>query len=102
MLKPILLRFQGGCWDGRSLRTDSRDQEESLLAWACYEMCHHGAIGAECGGLSDDAVCFARVHGWPQDPAGRLPDFRGYAVSERRENEHEIAITLTCLPAESP
>ena len=94
-MKPIVLEFVGGYWDGKSLRNDSPDQEEEFLTAGCYEMSHHGAIGAECVGLSEDAVIFARKHGW--EAARDTPwcgDHR-YLVTERRETEKEIIITFT-------
>lgn len=52
-MKPIILKFVGGPWDGKTLRSDSTDQEEVWLAAACYETSHHGTIGADCVALSD-------------------------------------------------
>ena len=63
-MKPIVLEFVGGYWDGRSLRSDSPDQEEALLAAECYEISKHGRFGAGCADLSAVAVAFGRNHGW--------------------------------------
>lgn len=101
-MKPIVLQFVGGYWDGKSLSTDSADQEEALLAAACYEMSHHGAIGGECGALSDDAVTFARIHGWTAPKEGTLHGNHRYLVSERRETVDEIVVRLRHAPAGSP
>ncbi len=90
--KPITLEFSGGYWDGKSLHTDSDDQEESLLATACYEMTQHGAIGAECGGMSDDAVTFARLHGWAAAKEAGLQGAHRYRVIEPRETERKIMV----------
>ena len=99
MAKPIVLQFVGGYWDGKSLRTDSADQEEVLLATACYEMSHHGAIGAECAGLSDDAVTFARIHRWAAPNEGGFDEAHRYLVTERCETESEIVVKLRHAPA---
>ncbi len=96
--KSITLEFTGGYWNGKSLRTDSADQEESLLAMACYELAHHGAIGAECAGMSDDAVTFARLHGWAAAQEAGLQGTHRYRVTERRETEREIVIQFRLAP----
>jgi hypothetical protein len=96
--KSITLLFSGGYWDGKTLRTDSADQEESLLARACYEMAHHGAIGAECSGMSDDAVTFARLHAWTAPNEAGLQGQHRYRVIERRETEWEIFVTFGQRP----
>jgi hypothetical protein len=96
MTKPIVLEFVGGYWDGKSLRTDSSDDQEAFLAAGCYEMSHRGAIGHECVGLSDDAVWFAQQHGWKAAEEAGLRGSHHYLVSERRETEKEIVITFTC------
>jgi hypothetical protein len=101
-MKPIILEFVGGYWDGKSLSTNSSDQEEALLAAACYEMSHHGAIGGECAALSDDAVTFARLHGWPRSREGTFRGDHRYRVSEHRETESEILVRLRNVPIESP
>ena len=101
-MKPIVLEFVGGYWNGRSLRTDAADQEESLLAAACYEMLHHGAIGGECRALSDDAVMFARTHGWAAPQEGAFCGDHRYLVSERLETEDVIVIRLRHLPVDCP
>lgn len=90
--KAITVEFQGGYWDGRALRTASDDQEEVLLAMACYEMAHHGAIGAECAGMSDDAVIFARLHGWAAAKEAGLGGDHRYRVTERRETADQITV----------
>jgi hypothetical protein len=97
-MKPVVLTFVGGYWDGKSLRMESSDQEESLLAAACYEMTHHGRLGEECVGLSDDAVTYARVHGWPTPEEGGLQGDHRYRVTERRETMEQIVITLSEVP----
>jgi hypothetical protein len=94
MTKPIVLEFVGGSWDGNTLRSDSSDQEEQFLAAGCYEMSHHGAIGEECVGLSDDAVTFARRHGWKAAEEAPLCGDHRYLVVERRETETEIIVTF--------
>jgi hypothetical protein len=100
-VKRIILQFVGGYWDGKSLSSDSADQEEALLATACYEMSHRGAIGQECVGLSDDAVTFARIHGWAAAKEGTLYGTHRYLVTERRETEREIVVTLSHAPTGS-
>ncbi len=101
-MKPIVLEFVGGYWDGKSLRTNSSDQEEALLAVACYEMSHRGTIGGECAALSDDAVTFARVHGWPRSREGTFCGDHRYRVTEHLETEDEIIVKLRHVPKESP
>ena len=97
-MKTIVLEFAGGYWEGKSLNTDSADQEEAFLAAACYEMSHHGAIGGECAALSDDAVTYARIHGWPRSQEGTLRGDHRYLVTERRETEGEIVVRLRHVP----
>jgi hypothetical protein len=97
-MKPVVLTFVGGYWDGKMLKMDSRDQEESLLAAACYEMTHHGRLGEECVGLSEDAITYARVHGWPTPEEGGLQGNHRYMVTERRETLDQIVITLSEVP----
>lgn len=96
-MKPIILEFIGGYWDGKTLRTDSPDQDEQCLAAACYEMSHHGAIGGKCIELSCDALIFAQRHGWT---ASEEVDWRNhrYLVAEHRETETEIVVTLKYRP----
>jgi hypothetical protein len=101
-MKPIVLEFEGGYWDGRSLSTGSSDQEEALLATACYEISHHGAVGAECAALSGDAVTFARIHGWPNSREGTFCGDHRYRVTEHKETEDEIIVRLRQVPAEDP
>ena len=102
MMKPIILEFVGGPWGGKTLRTDSTDQEEVWLAAGCYEMSHHGAIGGECVGLSEDAAMFARRHGWEAAKQRGLHGDHRYLVTERRETETEteteIVITFKYHP----
>ena len=95
-MRPTVLRFVGGPWDGKTLRSDAADYEEQLLAAECYEMSHHGAVGSRCVGLSCDATGFARRHGWAAaDEAG--PDQR-YLVAERRETETGLTVTFQFRP----
>ena len=97
-MKPIVLEFVGGYWDGKTLRTDSPEQEEEFLAAGCYEMSHHGAIGQECVGLSEDAVTFARKHDWEAAKEASLCGDHRYLVAERRETETEIVVTFKYHP----
>ncbi len=99
-MKPIVLEFVGGYWDGKTLRTDSADGEEPLLAAACYEMSHHGAIGSECVELSFDAAGFSQRHGWTTAEEDVFRGNRRYFVTERRETETEIVITFKYDPTE--
>ncbi len=98
-MKPVILTFLGGYWDGKSLRTDSAEREESLLAAACYELSHHGTIGAECAGISDDAVTFARIHGWAAAEEGSFHGPHRYVVGMRYESDTEIVITFRHVPS---
>jgi len=97
-MKTIALEFAGGYWDGRTLRTDSPDDEEQLLAAACYEMSHHGVIGGECVELSFDAVGFCRRHSWVAAEGASFCGDHRYLVTERRETETEIVITFKYRP----
>lgn len=96
-MKATVVMFAGGPWDGRRLRTDSDDYEEQLLAAGCYEMSHHGTIGTGCGGLSCEALGFARRHGWVAEEANARGRHE-YYVAERRETETEIVITFNYRP----
>jgi hypothetical protein len=98
MMRPIVLGFIGGIWDGKCLRTDSSDQEEAWLAAGYYEMSHHGEIGAECWGLSVETAAYARNH-WPTSEEAGLGDLHHrYVVSERRETAEEVVITFMHAP----
>jgi hypothetical protein len=91
-MRPVVLEFIGGAWDGKCLRTDSSDREEALLAAECYEMSHHGLVGATCAGFSVDAAAYARDHFWPlQDGVSWHEQYR-YRVVERHETENEIVV----------
>jgi hypothetical protein len=93
-VRPVVLEFVGGYWGGKTLRTDSAELEETLLAAACYETCHHGAIGEGCAGLSEYAVGFAVHHQWPGATHGGWQGAYRYSVTERWETEDEIVIRL--------
>jgi len=97
-MKAIVLDFAGGDWDGKHLRTDSTDQEEAMLAAACFEMSHHGQIGAQYLGVLGDATVFARNHGWTTSPEGRSQSSHSYHVTERRETNSQITITFQHTP----
>jgi hypothetical protein len=101
-MKRIVLEFAGGPWDGKALRTDSRDREEVWLAAACYELSHHGAIGGQYDGPSGDAASFARRHGWPAAAESRRRGGHRYLVKERRETEEELVVTFKYKPIETP
>lgn len=97
-MKPVVLVFVGGYWNGKTLRTDSPDREEQFLASGCYEMSHHGAIGGECVGLSDAAVNFARTHGWEAEKEASLRGDHRYLVTEFRETETERIVKFKHNP----
>jgi len=97
-MKPVVLHFVGGFWNGRSLRSDSNDPEEMFLVSGCYEMSHHGTVGSEVAGLSGDAVAYARHHGWTAARDAGLEGAHRYVVSEYRETEAEITITFQQCP----
>jgi hypothetical protein len=44
--------------------------------------------------MSDDAVTFARLHGWAAAKEAGLQGTHRYRVTERRETEWEIVIKL--------
>jgi hypothetical protein len=95
MMKSITLGFIGGIWDGRSLQTDSSDHEKAWLAAGCYEMFHHGKIGAECYGLTTETTTYVRNHHWPLSKVTGLGGHHHrYVVSERRETAHEVVLIL--------
>jgi hypothetical protein len=94
-MKPIRLEFMGGDWDGRTLRSDSPEYEEQLLAIGIYELSHHGAVGGACKELTAEAVDFARRHAWLAIGQGDLPHDGRYQVVEHRETEVEIIVTFS-------
>ena len=98
MMKPVILGFIGGYLDGKSLRTDSSEQEEAFLAAGCYEMSHHGEIGAECWALSVETMAYARSHSWPVSEKDAESGHQRYLVTERRETEREIVVTFKHAP----
>ena len=94
-MKSITLGFIGGIWDGKSLQTDSSDQEEAWLAAGCYEMSHHGEIGAECYGLAVETTAYVRNHHWPMSKeVGLGGHHHRYVVSERSETADEVVVIL--------
>lgn len=95
-MKTVVLTFDGGAWDGKTLRTDSVDLEEAMLAAACYELSHHGMVGRDCTGVSGDTQHFAQMHGWAQGQADELYGPHRYVVMEYQETEDEIAIRFGC------
>lgn len=99
-MKPLVLRFVGGDWDGKTLRTDSPDYEEQLLASGCYEISHHGAVGGVCAALSNDALRFAKGHGWVTFDEDSAWKDNPYSVVEHRETETEITVTFKFHPVE--
>jgi|GEM_PF-3515359 len=101
-MRPIVFKFLGGDWDGETLRTDSADREERFLAAGCYEMCHHGTIGEECVGLSEEEVAFAQKHGWATAKNTSSPASPRYRVAERRETKAEIIVRFEYEPTAHP
>jgi hypothetical protein len=101
-MKPVILHFEDGFWDGRTLRTDSPDREEAFLACGCYEMSHHGTVGAEVAGLSTDAIAFAQHHGWNAARDAGLSGAHRYVVREHRETETEVVISFRLDPIHHP
>lgn len=98
-MNHVVVVFNGGPLGGKALRTNSPDEEEQLLAAACYEMSHHGAIGGECAELSYDAAGFCRRHGWPAAKEPSPHAVCRYSVTERRETEKAIVVKFTYHPA---
>ena len=99
-MKPIVLKFVGGFWDGKTMRSDSPDQEEVFLATTCYEQSHHGLVGSESVGLLDSAVDFAQRHGWNAKEKMSSAGEQRYRVSEHRETETEITIVFRHDPSQ--
>ncbi len=97
-VKPLVLQFVGGYWGGKTLRSDSRDYNEHLLAAACYQMSHHGAVGEACVELSSDAAEFAIRHGWAPPQEAHLWGYDRYSITERRETATELVVTLAYQP----
>jgi hypothetical protein len=100
-MRSVALKFVGGSWDGKTLRTDSSDREEALLAAACYESSHHGAIGEACAALSEYAARFSRIHGWAASKGGSWQGADRYQVTEHCETEKQIVVKLTHLTVEN-
>ena len=97
-MRSRVLEFVGGPLGGRTLRSNSSDDEERLLVAACYEMSHAGAIGGNCVELFYDAVEFCRTHGWATgDEPAVYADHR-YIVAERTENEMEVVVKFEYRP----
>lgn len=97
-MKPTVLEFVGGHWDGKVLRTDSNDYEEQLLAAGCYEMSHRGAVGTACVGLSYDAMIFSRRHRWTGAEEVGFCENHRYRVAERQETEALTVIRFEYRP----
>ena len=97
-MKLLVLKFEGGYWDGKTLRTDSPEYEEQLLAIGCYEVSHHGAVGGTFAELSPDAASFARRHGWGTGEEAAWHGDPRYLVAERRETETEVVVTFRYHP----
>jgi hypothetical protein len=50
--------------------------------------------------MSDDAVTFARLHGWAAAKEAGLRGAHRYGVTERRETEREIVVKFGHEPKE--
>lgn len=81
-MKPFILEFIGGCWDGMNLHSDSPDPVEVKLAMACYAETLGGAEG--------------KMTVLPSEYGTRRGSSRGskYVVAHRVEVEEEVLIRL--------
>ena len=88
--KIIVLRFAGGCFDGRTIRSDAADVHEAILATSCYCLTDQGAVSAilkvlPClGGRIQGGLC-------------RVKGFVEYRVARRDETEAAVTVILEYL-----
>jgi hypothetical protein len=96
--KKVTFRFDGGADDGKVVsanlgRPATTDQE--AMASGFYAMTYRGEVGRACEGLCDADVKIMRTEG--VDPAiarGHVFKKHRYRVSDRRETDSEITITM--------
>jgi hypothetical protein len=85
--RTIILRFDGGCQEGRILRSDSADVREALLTVACYHITDQGHSISEV--LQVPPVFCQRCQ--PRT------ECRGYRAAKRTEDEGFVTVTLKFL-----
>jgi hypothetical protein len=81
--RTIILHFQGGCLNGRTLQSDADDTLEALLATAHYCLTNRGAISRT---LRVPLALCQRCQ--PKSQCGE------YRVVRRGENERSIEVTF--------
>ena len=89
--RTIILYFQGGCLDGRTLRSDADDMLEALLASAHYCLTNRGAISRT---LQVPIALCQRCQ--PKSQCGQ------YRVVRRGETERSIEITCQYVEKGEP
>jgi hypothetical protein len=82
--RTIILRFDGGCQDGRILRSDAANVHEALLAVACYCITDQGHSISEV--LQVPPVFCQRCQ--PRT------ECEGYRAVKRTEDEGSVTVTL--------
>ena len=89
--RAILLQFEGGCLDGRTIRSDAEDVQEALIAASYYCLTDQGA---ESQTLEVTSCLCGRIHGRAcsnNEPAQ-------YRVQSRFEDEWSVTVVL--VPSE--
>jgi hypothetical protein len=94
-MRQFVLQFLGGCWQGRSLDSESPDHEEMILAQAIYFLVGDGTVGRKIHGLTPEAIRFAAKRKWElPEPAKLDPAACDYTVIDRRGDPKKMVIVL--------
>lgn len=98
----ILIEFLGGDWDGKTLDSQSPDEEERELLWGCYDMTGQGTVGGAFHGVS-----MSQLEGSLKGERSlrNIKLERGshkYTVVERVEEGNEILVRLKYSVEERP
>jgi hypothetical protein len=85
-------RFCGGCSDGKTIRTDSSEENERTIAEAFVLMTHDGEVGRRVVGMSDAAIASLGS----RSSSDASPQAHVYEVAERLIDEEGcVCIRMT-------
>ena len=87
--KSIVLRFVGGCLDGRTVRSDAAAIEEAVIAMAYYYVTGEGTASTTIEVMP--SLC-SRLRG---KSSGMTPG--QYRVEKREENDRSVTVVLRHL-----
>jgi hypothetical protein len=89
--KAVVLHFSGGHLHGRSLRSDSRDLVEAILATAYFGLTRQGS-------KSERVVVLPAAWRQLQSNGPEIDRAAEYRVVDRHEDERTISVQLAYLP----